>query len=192
VKNVRRQHRPRIRIGSLTALVFIAIFAILLGSVTAVAAGFSDPDSPLYGVKQVGEGTLLAVTFDPISHADLEINLASERLSEAEAMAARGHSDLAVSAVNERYQHLFQAAQDLMRYGGARAGRWITVRDRLSEEEGKTVLPVEQELVAMGAADAAQQVKQQSDSFDTERKVLDKQLLAPKETPKPIPTPTGP
>ena len=191
LKAKRRPVRTTPRIGSLSALLLLGLVALVAGSITAVAADFSEPDSPLYPLKELGEGALSAMTVDPVSNADLKVTYASQRLREAEAMAARGHSDLAVDSVRGRLQDLREAAQSLLGES-SRTDRWIRARDRLVEEEGRSLTPIEQTLESKGATDAAAEVRQLGANFDSERKTLDKELTAPVAKPAaPVsPTPT--
>jgi hypothetical protein len=191
LKAKRRPVRTTPRIGSLSALLLLGLVALVAGSITAVAADFSEPDSPLYPLKELGEGALAAMTVDPVSNADLKVTYASQRLREAEAMAARGHSDLAVDSVRGRLQDLRESAQSLLGES-SRTDRWIRVRDRLVEEEGRSLTPIEQTLEGKGDTDAAAEVRQLAANFDSERKTLDKELTAPVAKPAaPVsPTPT--
>ncbi|MBN1991062.1 MAG: hypothetical protein JW953_00030 [Anaerolineae bacterium] len=86
------------------------ISSIVFGSVGATAAYASNslPGSPVYPLKLTMEQTRLALTTDPITQANLYLNLAQERLQEMEQMAQQGDIP-AESTLNHLQQHLNQA-----------------------------------------------------------------------------------
>ena len=84
----RKPRREPSPLSSATAMGLAMLLAVLAGGVLAVAAAFADPDSQVYGLKRAGEATLLGLSTDRISKADLEIKLAAERTKEADSMAS--------------------------------------------------------------------------------------------------------
>ncbi|MGI8846742.1 MAG: DUF5667 domain-containing protein [Candidatus Dormibacteria bacterium] len=70
------------------------------------------PDAPLYSVRRALEGARVSLTFGADSRGHLELNLASERVSEAEAMAQRHRGDLAVRAVSDVGDDVAAASRD--------------------------------------------------------------------------------
>jgi len=67
----------------------VALALLLLGGTVAASAS-SLPEEPLYPVKLVVENARLALTSDPRSRAELEIQFAARRLEEVEAAAQQG------------------------------------------------------------------------------------------------------
>lgn len=75
-----------------------AAFAVLAAAGSAFAAPSALPDSALYPVKKAEESLQLALTPAP-QRLQVEIRIASERLREAQVMAATGKPALAASSV---------------------------------------------------------------------------------------------
>jgi hypothetical protein len=153
-----------IRLGQLTLLLLALLIAVTVGVVVAAAADFSTPDSSLYTVKRAGENMLLRLSRDPVSRSDLEVNLAEERLREAETMAAVGKPDLALQALATRYSELRDAG-DRLAAPQARNARWTDARDRYLDEAGKPVLPLERELSQKGYPSWAKQATDMASGF---------------------------
>jgi hypothetical protein len=149
----------------------------------------SDPDSPFYPLKQTGESVLLATSLDPVARADLEIKLAQTRTREAETMAASSRPDLAVRAVRARYDTLRHAAADLVHASRRDAG-WKSVRDRWEETASEPVTSVERQLAAGGFKEQATEVRNESSTFQDDRKRLDPALGKPAASPQPVPSAT--
>ena len=102
--------RPKGR--SITRLVFAAAAAaalLVLGTVAASADSL--PDSPLYPVKGALEHVRGALTFSPADRLSYRLELARERLVEAEAMFAHHRVDLADQALGDLESELDQAAR---------------------------------------------------------------------------------
>jgi hypothetical protein len=189
-----KKHAPRSqprRVRGTALLTLFVILAVILGAGAAGAAGVSEPDSGLYPLKQAAEAALLRLAGDPVSHADTEVKLAAQRMREAEAMAIRDQPEYAVRAVRNRYDALRTAASDL---GGhpAHDQRWQKARDRLKDEEGKPITPIEQALTRANHPDAAAAVKQEAEKFQNDRKVLDRDLGTPQPSPDLGPSPGQP
>lgn len=89
------------------AAVTIAL-ALILGSV-GYASTDSMPDDPLYPVKQLIEKIRLAVTTDNQAEVELHLQLAEERLAEADAMAEEGKTDEARQALNDLNKEMREA-----------------------------------------------------------------------------------
>ncbi len=144
-----------------------------------------------------GEATLLALSTDRISKADLEVKLATERTKEADTMASGRHPDLAVDAMNSRYDDLRAAASDLAGIPiSHRDKRWKAVRDRLESESSKPVADLERTLTAGGYKKQAAQLKAVNDRFQADHQEFDKRLGVggpapqPSGAPNPQATPT--
>jgi hypothetical protein len=80
------------------AFAFAAVAALAVGSSAAFAAPSALPDNPLYSVKQLEEDVRLALT-PANERLTLKLQLAAERLREAEAMAANHKPRLAQSSL---------------------------------------------------------------------------------------------
>jgi len=75
-----------------------AAFAVLAGASGAFAAQSALPDGPLYPIKLSEEAVRLSLTPGP-ERLGVQIQIGSERLREAQAMAATGKPDLAARSV---------------------------------------------------------------------------------------------
>jgi hypothetical protein len=156
--------RKGIRLGQLTLLLAALMIAVTLGVILAIAADFSTPDSGLYPIKRAGESALLGLSRDPVGRSDLEVNLAEERLREAETMAATGKPDLALDALSARYAELRDAG-DRLAAPQAHDSRWSGARGRYLDEANKPVLPLERELSQKGYPSWAKQAAGMASDF---------------------------
>jgi hypothetical protein len=110
--------RPFFALPRRAALAFAvaALGALMVGG-TAFASESALPDNPLYSVKRVGENVLLTFAFDPQTRVDLEIQLAGERLREAQAMAADHKAQLATASLKDFNALLRQTGSALKQPG---------------------------------------------------------------------------
>jgi hypothetical protein len=184
---VRRRPRRSLGIGSSAVLALLAVAAVLGGAALAGLAGMSEPDAPLYGVKRAGENALLTVAGDGVSRADLRIQLAQQRLREAEAMAVLDKPELAVPALQDRFDALRSAGADLASET-RRDQRWTKTRDRFLDEESKPASAIEVDLQRAGHNEDADAVKQEIQQFQNDRKSIDRQLGKPQPAPSPVPS----
>lgn len=109
--------RWRLRVGGALrrfmlrpALAGAIVLTLGMGS-TAVAAFHSSPTSPLYPVRRALERARLALTFADHARAQAHIDLAKQRLAEAEALARGGAQDRADSLTEDARAEI-QAAKD--------------------------------------------------------------------------------
>lgn len=196
VPGVDLEARHRESRGALAALGFALLLAFGVGIVLALLSSFADPDSPFYPLKRMGESALLTLTSDPLSRADLEVKLAETRAREAETMAADSHNaDLAVTAIGDHYDLLRAAAADLIT-SRQRASdrRWTQVRDSLENQASLQVTPLERELEQVGAKPQADQIRDENERFQADRKNFDPKLGKPLPNPNasPNPNPSAP
>ncbi len=184
--------------GAVAALGVALMLALGVGVVLALLSSFADPDSPFYPLKKGGEAALVTLSRDPVSRADLEVKLAETRGREAETMAADGKkADLAVAAMRDHYDLLRSVAADLTA-SKVRDAKWTKVRDRLETQASLPIAPLQRELESVGAKPQAQQVADENDRFQTDRKAFDPKLgkaapnpnASPNPNPNPAPAPT--
>jgi hypothetical protein len=186
----RKPRKESSRAGTASALVVAMVLAVLAGLVLSIAAAFADPSSDIYPIKRLGESTLLALSTDRVSRADLEVKLATERTKEAESMASSRHPDLAVQALNAEYDDLRAAAADLAGIPTShRDQRWKSIRDRLENEANKPATSLERTLAAGGYKKQAEQVKQSYERFQVDHKAFDKGLGVGAPLPQPSAAP---
>ncbi|MGH7911300.1 MAG: DUF5667 domain-containing protein [Candidatus Dormibacteraceae bacterium] len=181
------------RFTSGAILVFFIVVAIVVGVLVAVVSMFSDPDSPFYSTKLTAENMLLAVQFSPTNKANLQLELASTRESEAEDMAIDGKGSLAVQAMRRRFTLLQDAAGELARDPNHNTA-WIRARSQWEQESSLSTLSIQKELVAAKQPGSAAQVKSMTATFDQQRKTYIAELTAKPATgtsPTPAATPTG-
>ena len=183
--------------GAVAALGIALLLALGVGIVLALLSSFADPDSPFYPLKKGGEAALIALSREPVSRADLEVKLAETRGREAETTAADGKkADLAVAATRDHYDLLRAAAADLIA-ARVRDARWTRARDRLETQASLSIAPLQRELESVGAKPQAQQVADENDRFQADRKVFDPKLgkaaanpnASPGASPNPNPAP---
>jgi DNA-directed RNA polymerase specialized sigma24 family protein len=182
-----QQRRYPSRRGAFLALGAAGILALVVGAVMAVFASFAGPDSAFYPLKRFGESTLVAVDLDPVDRAQLEVKLAQTRAREAEDMASRGDGDRAIMAVNDRYDLLRAASQDLIAVP-ARDTRWNAARTNLFNESDHLVTPIEHDLQVTGQATASAEVQRLASGYEAERKPLEADLGRQPAQPQPVPT----
>ncbi|MGH7778126.1 MAG: DUF5667 domain-containing protein [Candidatus Dormibacterales bacterium] len=188
---VRQSHRPEVRrfhFGSAVLTVFFLGVALVLGVLVAVAAGFSDPGSPLYGLKRGGENVLMAVTRDPVSRSNLDVSLASQRLKEAEVTAVNGDGSTTLQLLYARDSDLTDAAVRLAAADRGQAG-WTAARDRLEAEAAQPVSGLAQSLAAQDQGGRAKAVEQEASHFRARWGAVVKQLATP--PPKAVPSPAA-
>ena len=182
----RKPRKEPSRLSNATAMGLAMLIAVLAGVVLAVAAAFSDPDSQVYGLKRAGEATLLGLSTDRVAKADLEVKLSTERSKEADSMASGRKPDLALDAVNSRFDDLRAAAADLAGIPPAhRDAHWKAVRDRLETEAAKPMADLERTLTAGGYKAQAAQLKADNDRFQADHQEFDKKLQVKTPTPQP-------
>lgn len=90
----------------------ILIISLLAGGGAVYAADDAVPGDVLYGLDQAMESVQLGLTHNPAARADLQRQLAAERLSEADQLAAAGVDDLSQVALTE-YEALLTAVDDI-------------------------------------------------------------------------------
>ncbi|MEP7106217.1 MAG: DUF5667 domain-containing protein, partial [Chloroflexota bacterium] len=139
---------------------------------------------------RLGESTLLALSTDRVSKADLEVKLAAERLKESETMASGRRPDLAVQAINSEVDDLRAAAADLAGIPSShRDQRWKSIRDRLETAASNPTTGLERTLTAGGYKKQAAQVKQSYAAFQKDRQAFDKNLGVGAPLPQPSAAP---
>lgn len=157
------------RFTSTAVLAFFLILAIVIGLLVGVVSMFSDPDSPFYSTKLAGENMLLAVQFSPTGKADLQLELAQTRESEAEDMAIEGKGSLAVGAMQRRFTLLGNAANELSRDTDHDAA-WLKARNQWEQASSLSTENIQNELTTSGQKTSAAQLKSMSQTFDEQRK----------------------
>ena len=170
-----RRHRLRMA-GRLATGTLLAIVAAALGILVAGVAVTSEPDSAMYPLRRVAEDALVLAHRSAPSRAELEVDLADQRLREADAMALNGKAALAVQAVHDRYVELRQAARALIDDSGAHDSSWRAARAKLVSDETANLNQLEEQLTADGDGWAAQQVRQEQAAYEAERKDIDQEL----------------
>jgi hypothetical protein len=115
----RAARRPFFALPRRAALAFAmaALAALMIGG-TAFASESALPDNPLYPVKRAGEQVLLTFALDQKSRIDLQITLASERLREAQAMAAERKGQLAAASLRD-FNALLRLSASTLRQPGS-------------------------------------------------------------------------
>lgn len=116
------------------ALGLFLVFWLFVGSTLAVAATDALPGERLYPVKQAVESTRLALTTNPVNEALLHLTFAERRLAEAEQLAAAGNTAV-IPQTLQAYEEEVTAVLD-------------------SLENGTTLTPAQQEIVAPVIAEA--------------------------------------
>jgi DNA-directed RNA polymerase specialized sigma24 family protein len=183
---VHRHHEPAVVPGSHArahantlaagaALVLSGLLAVVAGALLAFAANFSTPSSAMYPLKRADENLLLALTFDRVAKANLEVKLSDERLREAETEAATRHSGKAVQAMSDRFDSLRAAASDL----GAvqrHSASWKKTRDYYVQQASEPVDPLNRLLSTNGMKADAEAVARLNEQFQQERKTLEHAL----------------
>jgi len=189
----RKPRKEPSRVSKATAMGLAMLLALVAGVVLAVAAAFSGPDSSVYGLKRASEAALVGLSTNRVSKADLEVKLATERTKEAESMAAARHADLAVDAVNARFDDLRAAAADLAGIPlSHRDQRWKAVRDRLEADASKPISDLQSTLTAGGYKAQAAEIKAAYDRFQNDHKEFDKKLGVSRAAPLPSAAPGQP
>lgn len=82
--------RPRALAWTPALSVLLALVLVFGTATTAIAAGRSLPDEPLYPVKLASEQVQAALTTDPVARADLALELAEKRLDEITTLTTLG------------------------------------------------------------------------------------------------------
>lgn len=171
-----RTFRPVRAFGRLAGGLGLAILGAILGVVLAGAAVTSEPDSLAYPLRRVAEDALVMAHRNPASRASLEVDLSDQRLREAEAMALQGKAGLAVQAVHDRFVELRQAARALIDAGAPQDPAWQAARRKLGADEVASLQQIEGQLTLHGDDWAAGQVRQEANSFQSDRRFLDQEL----------------
>ena len=134
-----RPRHPRL------ALAFaLAAVGVLTATASAFASSSALPDNPLYPVKHLSEEIRLTLALDPHAHAQLALALASERLREAQAMAALSKNQLAVTSLSN-FDALLAEARAGLRHPSTPAERQAlqdliqTLRSQLTGIQSGTV-----------------------------------------------------
>lgn len=84
--------RPRLLTWS-PVLSLLVVLALVFGTATtALAAGRSLPDEPLYPIKLATEQVQMALTLDPGARADLALSRTEKRLDEISALTSQGRT----------------------------------------------------------------------------------------------------
>ncbi|MGH7903780.1 MAG: DUF5667 domain-containing protein [Candidatus Dormibacteraceae bacterium] len=188
---LRESHRPQVRklhLGSALLTVVLVVLAIAVSVMIALAAGFSDPGSPLYGFKRGGENALLMVTRSPVSRSNLEVSLAGQRLKEAEVMAAAGDAASTLGLIGSRQQDLLAAADQLLGTADRSTG-WLAARDRLQNEAAQSILGLEQALRDHGQARAGAELTSRQAAFQSRWGKIAPRLATP--APRPAASPAA-
>lgn len=186
------RHRLRTA-GRLATGTLLAIVAVVLGVVVAGFAVTSEPDSTMYPLRRVAEDALVLAHRSAPSRAELEVDLADQRLREADAMALNGKAGLAAQAVHDRYVELRQAARALIDDSGPHDSSWRAARAKLVGDETATLNQLEEQLTADGDGWAAQQVRREAAAYEADRSTIDQELgvnAQPLQTPA-TPGPPG-
>lgn len=171
-------------------LAFFIILAIVVGVLLSLTSMFSDPDSPFYATKLTAENMLVAVQFSSSSKADLQVQLAATRLSEAEDMAYAGKGTLTVRAMQRRYALLDSAAAELAGDSNHDA-KWQSAVSNWESASSISAENIENDLRTAHQTAAASQVAQAANSFQAERKAYLQQLTGKRSGTPPSPKPTG-
>ncbi len=171
-------------------LAFFIVLAVVVGAVLGGVSMFSDPDSPFYNTKLTAEDVLVAVQISSASKANLQVQLAATRLSEAEDMAYAGKGTLAVGAMQRRYQLLEDAAGELAGSSNHDA-RWESAVSNWESASAISAENIENDLRSGHETAAAQQVQDLATAFQAQRKAYLQQLNGkPSRGTLPSPTPT--
>lgn len=184
---VRRRYPSRT--GTFVAVATAGLVAIVVGGVVAVISSFAGPESSLYQVKRDTESILVTVNVDPVSRAQLELNLAQTREREAEDMASRGDGPRTADVLSDRFLLLRAASRDLISVPDHSA-RWRATRDRLFQEADVQMTPILRDLQLSRQTRSAQDVQNIVAGYETDAKQLDAELGRPQAQQNPsAPTP---
>ncbi len=171
-------------------LAFFIVVAIVVGVLLSLVSMFSDPDSPFYNTKLTAENMLVAVQLSPGSKADLQVNLAATRLSEAEDMAYAGKGTLTAEAMQRRYALLESAGAELAGDSN-HDSKWQSAVSNWESASAISAENIEDDLRAAHQPAAATQIAQQANAFQVQRKVYLQQLTGKRPGALPTPEPTG-
>lgn len=171
-------------------LAFFLILAIVVGVLLSLVSMFSDPDSPFYSTKLTAENMLVAVQISPSGKADLQVQLAATRLSEAEDMAYAGKGTLTVRAMQRRYTLLESAGNELAGDSNHDA-KWQSAVSNWESASAISAENIENDLRSAHQPQAATQIAQQANAFQAQRKAYLQQLTGKRPAPAPSPSPTG-
>lgn len=172
-------------------LAFFIVLAVVVGAVLGMVSMFSDPDSPFYNTKLTAENMLVAVQISSTSKANLQVNLAATRLSEAEDMSYAGKGTQAVRAMQRRYTLLEDAANELAGDSNHDA-KWDSAVSSWSSASAISAENIESDLRSAHQPEAAAQVADLASRFQAQRKAYLQQLKGKSHPGSlPSPTPTG-
>jgi Domain of unknown function (DUF5667)/Putative zinc-finger len=169
----------------------VATVAVIASMGAAFAAPSALPDNPLYPVKQLEEGVRLALT-PADGRLSVQVELAAERLSEAQAMAANHQPVLAMNSLRSFDVLLGDASAELThpadpRVATADLHRLRTDLDAVEEanaSRGDDDSNVKQSVLSsIGEVDRVEQEEKQN----TTAPVI---VTTPTPTPTPTPRPT--
>jgi hypothetical protein len=177
-------------ISSGAVLVLFIVLAVAVGALLSLVSMFSDPGSAFYNTKLTAENMLVAVQISPTSKANLQVQLAGTRLSEAEDMAYAGKGTLTVQAMQRRYTLLESAAGELARDSNHDA-KWQSAVANWESASGISAENIENDLRGAHQTAAAAQVTDLANQFQAERKAYVQQLTAKPPAARPSPKPTG-
>lgn len=170
-------------------LAFFVIIAVAAGAVLSLVSMFSDPDSPFYSTKLTAENMLLAVQFSPTSKANLQLDLAATRLSEAEDMAFAGKGGLTVKTMQRRYVLLENAGAELAGDSDHNA-KWQKSVSAWESASGISAANIENDLRTAKQPAAAAELAKEANAFEAQRKAYIQRLtIKPAPSPSPSPTP---
>ncbi len=103
------------------AFALAALVATMVG-VSAFASESALPDSPLFVVKRLREQVQLTLTLDSQTRVQLELQLATERLREAQVMAGSNKPGLAVSSLRD-FDRLLDAIEPALKHPASEPDR---------------------------------------------------------------------
>lgn len=165
--------------------------ALVAGVTLALASQLAEPDSSLYPLKMSSERLLVAVNRAPTSKASIHLQFASQRFRDAEAMAASGKGNYAVSSVQAYYDQLRLAGQELA--GARHDAAWKSVRNQFDAAESKPIDEIITQLQNTRQPASVDGVKAAAAQFAKDRKTIDAKLNPAAangggQTPAPLPS----
>lgn len=173
----------------------VATVAVVASMGAAFAAPSALPDNPLYPIKQLEEGVRLALT-PADGRLSVQVDLAAERLSEAQAMAANHQPVLAMNSLRSFDVYLGDASAELThpadpRVATADLHRLRTDLDAVEEanaRRGDDDSNVKQSVLSsIGEVDRVEQEEKQN---TTAPLIVTTPTPAPTPTPRPTPRET--
>lgn len=127
------------------------------------------PDSPFYPFERFIENTQLTFTFDPVSKANLRVDLAAERLSEAKTLMDAGKNQAAITAFQSYTETLTDLTKNLSQISAQQAQESSQVLNNIDKAvAAQAIVTTSLSLISSPA-----QAESLNQAADSSREVLD-------------------